>query len=409
MTITTRFAPSPTGFLHLGSVRTALINYAFTRSRGGKFILRIEDTDQTRLVDGSIQYIKDTVRSLGMKVDLSYQQSDRKDIYQKYADDLIAGDLAYKKDNAIFVKASPDDSDLIFKDHIKGDINLKYPCKDFVIIKSDGFPTYHFACVVDDHLMGVTHVFRGSEWITSVPKHIYLYDLFGWDAPSIGHLSVIVKSDGKKLSKRDKDADLRTYRDNGYMYDAIANYCLLIGHGSLGSLNTEIFTLDSIIPKFDIKGYGGSNPQFDSGKFLNINFKHLRNIPDGFYPHIVSKMIGKDVKDGFGVFLIKNKHRIKCGNDIRDLYRYKDIPVTPDLTDEDQKIVLCVLDAFKESKDIKSSILSACDKYAVDKSDKVKIFRLVRSILVNEDNGPDLQQICDFIGFDVAVDRLTLV
>jgi glutamyl-tRNA synthetase len=343
-----RFAPSPTGPLHIGGVRTALYNYLFARKNGGVFILRIEDTDQARFVEGAEEYIMESLAWCGIIVDEGireggeygpYRQSDRKSIYRQYADILVnKGDAYYAFDtpgeldsqrkesekkgetfiynaavrgnlkNSLSLKESewkdklssgehyviryrmPANEDIHFDDIIRGNIVVNSgTLDDKVLFKSDGMPTYHLAHAVDDHLMEVSHVIRGEEWLPSLPLHIMLYRSFGWDPPLFAHLPLLLKPDGKgKLSKRDGDKmgfpvfplhwpygeTAKGYREDGYYPDAFINMLALLGWNP--GTEQEIFSMDELINAFSIERVGRSGSRFDPEKAKWFNHQYLQ-------------------------------------------------------------------------------------------------------------------------------------
>jgi len=343
-----RFAPSPTGPLHIGGVRTALYNYLFAKKNGGTFILRIEDTDQTRFVKGAEEYIMESLRWCGIIVDegireggkyLPYRQSDRKEIYREYADILInKGDAYYafdtteqldqlrsetekagntfiynaavreKLNNSISLNESvwkeklekgepyvirykmAQDEDIHFDDIIRGHIVVNTnTLDDKVLFKSDGMPTYHLAHMVDDHLMEISHVIRGEEWLPSLPLHIMLYRSFGWDTPLFAHLPLLLKPDGKgKLSKRDGDKmgfpvfplfwpygeTAKGYREEGYYPEAFVNMLALLGWNP--GTEQEIFSMEELIDTFSIDRVGKSGSRFDPEKAKWFNHQYLQ-------------------------------------------------------------------------------------------------------------------------------------
>ncbi|XP_026466898.1 probable glutamate--tRNA ligase, mitochondrial [Ctenocephalides felis] len=327
-----RFAPSPTGHLHLGGLRTALINYLFAKSRHGKFILRIEDTDQTRLVPGAKeQLIKDLewagiIPDEGPKYGGSlgpYIQSQRKKIYNDEVQELLQNNSAYhcfctpkrlnllkrealrnqqvpKYDNAcrklskdevkrkldkkepycIRFKLTPDASP--FEDIIYGNIALDIAQQegDPVIIKTDGMPTYHFANVVDDHLMGITHVLRGVEWQISTPKHILLYKAFGWEPPKFGHLPLLLNSDGSKLSKRQGDITVDAYRKSGIFPQALVNFITLSGGGfdKLQSLKPKSYSLDELRDHFNLRRVNSNSCRLPEDRLPEFNRLEIQRL-----------------------------------------------------------------------------------------------------------------------------------
>ena len=351
-----RFAPSPTGPLHIGGVRTALYNYLFAKKNGGDFLLRIEDTDQTRYVPGAEDYIKEALDWCGLSPDESpwkpgdfgpYRQSERKDLYRQYADQLIESGHAYyafdteddlntmreqakaaKMPNWQYnsiTRGSMKNSVSLSEDDVKarldaGDpyvIRLKVPrndeirfhdeirgwvvvnssnVDDKVIFKSDGMPTYHLANIVDDHLMKITHVIRGEEWLPSAPLHIMLYDFLGWEQPKFAHLPLILKPDGHgKLSKRDGDRlgfpvfpidwiDPKSgekssgYREQGYFKDAFINMLVMLGWNP--GTAQEVFTMTELIEAFTLERVGKAGAKFDADKTKWYNQQYLRETSD---------------------------------------------------------------------------------------------------------------------------------
>lgn len=275
-----RFAPSPTGIPHIGGTRTALFDYLFAKKESGKFILRIEDTDQKRLVPGAEEKIEEILEWLGISPDEKFNQSERLDIYKKHAQELLNKKVAYEKEGAIFVHV-PEDKELSWTDAV-GNKKVSFKGKDvedFVILKSDGFPTYHLANVVDDHLMEITHVLRGEEWISSTPKHLYLYESFGWEVPNFVHLPVILGPDHTKLSKRHGAKSALDYRDEGYLPEVINNYTALLGWNPGG--DEEVMSLEDMISKFKLKDINTANPVFDVKKLEWMNGVYIRKLDAG--------------------------------------------------------------------------------------------------------------------------------
>lgn len=273
-----RFAPSPTGIPHIGNTRTALFNFLFAKHKKGEFILRIEDTDTKRIVKGAEEAILNILNWLGL--DHSGEiihQSDKLDLYKKHAQTLMNKKIAHKRDGAIWVKI-PENKDLIWKDLV-GEKQIKFSGKDqeeFVILKSDGFPTYHLANVVDDYLMKITHVIRGEEWISSTPKHLFLYESFGWKPPLFAHLPVILGTDKSKLSKRHGAKSALDYKEEGYLKETILNYMALLGWNPGG--NREIMDISTMTELFDLKDINTANPIFDIKKMEWLNGVWIRQL-----------------------------------------------------------------------------------------------------------------------------------
>jgi nondiscriminating glutamyl-tRNA synthetase len=336
MTVRVRFAPSPTGYVHIGSLRTALYNYLFAKRSGGKYILRIEDTDQTRLVEGAIEGMLKAMDwadihhdegpflegdKVVQKGDFGpYVQSERLPMYRKYADELLETGHAYpcfcSKDRLDDLREAqriegkitrydglcrsvpadeakqriengeshvvrlklPVDLDIIFEDIVRGRVTVNTnDMDDQVLIKADGFPTYHMAVVVDDHAMGITHIIRGEEWLPSTPKHIYLYDAFGWKAPEHVHLPNILNPDKKKLSKRQGDVAVEDFRRKGYLPEALVNYIALLGWSPEG--NEEKMPVSEMIEKFSLERVSKSGAVFDVQKLNWMNGLYIKEMP----------------------------------------------------------------------------------------------------------------------------------
>lgn len=275
-----RFAPSPTGIPHIGNTRTAFFNYLFSRHNKGKFILRVEDTDQKRIVKGSEEAIIEILEWLGIEYDKNIlHQSKRLDIYKQYAKELVTKKIAYESKGAVWVNI-PDEKSFEWNDFV-GDKKIKFEGRDqedFVILKSDGFPTYHLANVVDDHLMEITDVIRGEEWISSTPKHLYLYESFGWEKPNFAHLPVILGPDRSKLSKRHGARSVLDYREEGYVKEALLNYMALLGWNPGG--DKEQMDMEEMINLFDLKDVNTANPIFDVKKLEWLNGVWIRTIKD---------------------------------------------------------------------------------------------------------------------------------
>ncbi len=329
-TVRVRFAPSPTGYLHVGGLRTALYNFLFARQQNGAFVLRIEDTDQSRKVEGAAENLMAMLRWAGIEYDEGpdkeglagpYVQSSRLDIYREHVAQLLDKGKAYHcfctperlkevRDRQAAAKGSlnydrqcrglsaeasaarvrsgeahvvrmkvPVEGETTFSDAIRGEITIAHEIvDDQVILKSDGFPTYHLAVVVDDHLMGITHVVRGEEWLPSTPKHVLLYKAFGWDLPVFAHLPLLLNSDRSKLSKRQGDVSVEAYRDQGYLPDALVNFVALLGWNP--GDDREVFTMKELISEFSLERVGKAGAIFNLEKLAWLNAQHLRSRTD---------------------------------------------------------------------------------------------------------------------------------
>jgi glutamyl-tRNA synthetase len=328
--VRTRFAPSPTGFMHIGGVRTALYAYLVAKQNGGKFILRIEDTDQSRFVEGATEVIYDTLRDLGLNWDEGpdiggpvgpYVQSERKDHYIEYANKLVNEGKAYycfcKEERLEEIKKMaelshvayrydehcrslsleealkrveageehvirfkmPNEGTIVFEDCVYGTIVVNNDeLEDLIMIKSDGMPTYNFANIIDDHEMGISHVIRGNEYVSSTPKYILMYQALDFEVPEFIHLPVIKKSrdSDKKLSKRDGDATVDVLKAKGYLNAAIINMLALTGWSS--GKEQEIFSLEELVKVFDVKGIGKGNAIFDTEKLNWLNSHYIKEL-----------------------------------------------------------------------------------------------------------------------------------
>lgn len=325
-----RFAPSPTGYLHVGGLRTALYNYLFAKNQNGKFILRIEDTDRNRYVEGAVDNLINVLKWIGLDYDEGpqkggdygpYMQSERLSIYKQFADELIEKNHAYycfctperltelkeeqkskglqpkydkhclslsreEVENSInsgmpyVVRLNvPADQKVAFDDIVRGRVEFdSNGIDDQVLIKSDGYPTYHMANVVDDHFMKITHVVRGEEWLSSTPKHVLLYDAFGWEKPQFAHLPLLLNPDRSKLSKRQGDVAVEDYRAKGYLKEALLNFVALLGWNA--GDDVEFYYLDEMIKKFSLERVNKSGAVFDLAKLNWLNAEHLRKMPD---------------------------------------------------------------------------------------------------------------------------------
>ncbi len=318
--IKTRFAPSPTGELHIGGVRSALFVYLFAKSKGGDFLLRIDDTDRERYVEGSVERIIESLNWLGIvpdNLDNLVVQSERKELYHKYAKQLLDQGDAYictcskeqlekdkeeqvanklppmysgrcresnirledvKEGEYVIRMKMPKGEIIKFHDLIRGDIEFDSSLiDDQVLIKSDGFPTYHLATVIDDHLMEISHIIRAEEWLSSTPKHLVLFRMLGWEAPEIAHLSQVLNKDKKKLSKRDGAASVIEYKKLGFLPEALRNFIVLLGWHPKDE--TEVFeTMDSIIGAFEFERIQKAGAVFDMDKLNWFNRHYIANV-----------------------------------------------------------------------------------------------------------------------------------
>jgi glutamyl-tRNA synthetase len=297
MKIRVRFAPSPTGFLHIGGARTALFNWLYARHTGGTFLLRIEDTDAARNTQEAVNVILDGLRWLGMDWDEGpvsgdatgpnkgdcgpYFQSQRKANYQRRVEDLLSRGLAYEQEGAIKFKMTREP--ILIQDLVVGDVRRELTDReqidpDFVIVRSDGQPVFHLVNVIDDLEMNITHVIRGEDHLSNTAKHIALFRAFGVEPPKYAHIPLILNIDGTKMSKRDKGASLATYMEEGYAPEAIVNYLALLGWSPKG--NREKLPLREIIEMFDLPQILRHNARFDLAKLNWLNGEYVREMAD---------------------------------------------------------------------------------------------------------------------------------
>ncbi|OGY10005.1 MAG: hypothetical protein A3D24_03700 [Candidatus Blackburnbacteria bacterium RIFCSPHIGHO2_02_FULL_39_13] len=303
--IRTRTAPSPTGFAHVGTAYGALFNYAFAKKNNGKYIIRLEDTDVKRNVEGAEEEILASLSWLGITWDegpdsggphFPYKQSQRLEIYKEKVKELLNKKLAYEDDGAIKLKGSQDD--IVWEDLIRGSITFPASeVNDFVIVKSDGYPTYHFAVVIDDHLMEISHVIRGEEHISNTPRQIALYKAFGWELPKFGHFPTLRGADRKKLSKRRDPVNLKIFRQEGYLPEALVNFLCLLGWSH--PEGKEIFTIAEFVDNFSLDRVRKAGPVFDTQKLDWINGEYIRKTSDEELVKITLEHITGDVPEDF--------------------------------------------------------------------------------------------------------------
>lgn len=320
MEIRTRIAPSPTGSPHIGTAWQALFDYIFAKKNNGKFILRLEDTDRARYVEGSEQEIYETLKWLGFDFDEGpdkggsfgpYKQSERLDIYKKYSDELVSKGLAYQDEGAVRFKINKE-GQTTYHDLVgEKDITIENSTQeDFVILKSDGFPTYNFANVIDDHLMEISHVIRGNEYISSMPKYLQLYKSFGWEPPQFAHLPLLVGSDRSKLSKRHGAKGALEFKKEGFLKEAIINFLALLGWSH--AEDKEILSIEEMIATFDFKDFNQSSAFFDVTKLEWLNGEYIRNMNDEeLTVRLQEFLVDHPAKDKIGPVVPLIKERIK--------------------------------------------------------------------------------------------------
>ncbi len=488
-----RFAPSPTGPLHIGGVRTALFNYLFAKKHNGSFILRIEDTDQTRYVEGAEQYIVDALNWCGIPYDEGiekekgcgpYRQSERKHLYKQFADSLVASGNAYyafdtneslenhrkeheskgktfiynhhnreKLDNSLVLNEAaltsrlqsgepyvvrfktPVNQTLVLNDIVRGQMEIDTNVlDDKVLFKSDGMPTYHLANVVDDHLMGISHVIRGEEWLPSLALHQLLYDAFDWKAPQFAHLPLIMKPVGKgKLSKRDgdkmgfpvfplewKSAEgeiFSGYREDGYLPEAVVNMLALLGWNP--GTEQEIFSLEELIESFELDRVNKSGAKFDPEKTKWFQHHYFQQLPESEIENQFKNLIdSKGVTTSLNLLTIVGlvKERASFINDLWEQSSF--FFNVPEMYDEaaakkcwkaeTNKIIHAAIIVLNNVSDFKQEIISDSVKAWITESGIGfgSIMQPLRLSLVGEMKGPDVFAIMEILGKDESIKRL---
>ncbi|HLD40998.1 MAG TPA: glutamate--tRNA ligase [Candidatus Omnitrophota bacterium] len=416
-----RFAPSPTGNLHIGGARTALFNWLYARAKGGKFVLRIEDTDLVRSKKEFLDEILNSLKWLGLEWDELYHQSERFQIYRDYANQLLSKGLAYKDGEAIIFKVQPGKiqiQDLIRQEPIEFDTAV---IKDQVLIKSDLSPTYNFACVIDDALMNITHIIRGDDHISNTPKQVILYQALGLPLPAFAHLPLILGTEGGRLSKRTGATAISDYRKMGYLAPALTNYLLLLGWSP--GADQEIIALKEAAGKFDIKDANKTAAAFNLEKLNWINAQYIRGLPDDSLAELLRPLaeekgcLGDNFDRNYFISVVKLfKERINVLNDFSD---YSDFFFKEeiDLTPEAQK----KLQAKDYSGEFKLLIermdsLEAFNHPAIEQAFRGLVAELgiktgelvhpVRAALTGKTVGPGLFELMEVLGKERIARRL---
>ena len=467
MSVVTRFAPSPTGYIHVGSHRTALYNYIFARQQGGKFILRVEDTDQNRYVEGAVENLLSTLDKLGIEFDAGpgkedengpYFQSQRNDIYDRGVKRLMDEGKAYrcfctserlealrkeqmekqiptgydgkcryltqeesderaKTEKFVIRLKTPGEGFCEFKDIVRGDVKIAWSqVDDQVLVKSDGFPTYHLANVVDDHHMEVTHVIRGEEWLPSVPKHLFLYECFGWQPPQMAHLPLLLNADRSKLSKRQGDVAMEDYLKKGYTPEALNNFLALLGWNPGGK--NEIYSIDELIKAFDLNKINKAGAVFDVQKLDWMNGQYIKNMDVERYLNEARKWLGdaKVNEDKLDTALMAVKTSLSVFTDVPDkLAVFTGEPATPD----EQAKEMLELDSTKQVFKAYNDKVSTLNELSVDVFKSVmkeiqqetgvkgkNLWMPVRIGLTGEMHGPELGYIVEYLGKDENIKRI---
>lgn len=467
--VRTRMAPSPTGEIHVGSMAMLLKNYAFAKKHGGTFILRIEDTDQTREVPGAVERILRVVKAYGLTWDegpdiggpyAPYTQSERLPLYKQHAEQLVEQGQAYycfctrerleklreeqmankqqpkydgrcraldptevtdrlaKNEPAVIRLKVPKNEQINFTDLIRGEISVSgKDIDDQVLLKTDGFPTYHLAVVVDDNAMQISHILRGEEWISSTPKHVLLYKAFGWQPPIFAHVPIFLNPDGKgKMSKRKGEVSAQSFLDNGYLPEAMLNFFMLLGWGH--PEQKEVFSLDEYCKYFDPVDISSKSVVFDLVKLQWLNGVYIRTLSESvlfeklqpFIPSDCSPELAKKI-----IPLIHERLAILSEFEVLSAFFYRDITVdpaalvkkaTPELVHEQLKKTIAALEnipAWDEAS------LETAIRELQEKNDwkRRQYFMLLRLAVSGEAATPPLFTMIETLGKSVTLERLS--
>lgn len=400
MKVRTRFAPSPTGYLHIGGLRTAAYAYAVAKHNAGDFLLRIEDTDQKRNVPGATESLKKTLQMFGLRWDEIYVQSERLDLYKKAAERLVEEGHAYRFEGAIKLKVPEDETisyhDYVFRQEIKWNSNEVF---EPVILKSDGFPTYHLAVVVDDHDMKITHVLRGYDWMPSTPIHLLIYKYLGYETPEIGHLTDIQSPDGGKLSKRKGNVSVEQFLADGYLPEALLNFVILLGWAPKD--NREMFTLAEFVENFREDGFGKSNPRYVPDKLNWFNQQYIRKLS---VTELENKLKDFTTRKDFGKLIPLVRDRLVALKDFDELTSYFfERPKTEKQNPEIVSHAISVLD-----KEFDGKILEVeARKFCAEKNIKVgDYFMALRLTVTGRAATPPLWDVMNILGRKETVERL---
>ena len=459
-----RFAPSPTGYLHIGGLRTALYNYLFAQKNNGKLILRIEDTDQKRLVENSISNILKALEWVGIEfnegphIDSSpkgpYTQSERLNIYKKYILELIRSGHAYvcfysnerleeleksaiakqsasefdkkfkrmnpedaiaqmETENSVVRLAMPEDGKLVVNDLIKGTLKFDYSLiDDPIIIKSDGFPTYHFASVVDDYSMQISHVIRGEEWLPSLPKHIHLYNCFNWSVPEFAHLPLLLNQDKSKLSKRQGDVAVEDYIKKGYLKESIINFIALLGWHE--SNNREFYTLEDLKSVFSLDRVQSSGAVFDLQKLNWINQHYIKELDSKKILQLSESYIPQNWKVSLDMIdSIKEKLsnfaeiEIELSPFFTKPKASKELMLEKYPNTDFNSVLPALIQELEEHQAVSKEILNEIMGSVASKTGcKGKnLWQPVRFIITGQEHGPDLVSFIAIIGLEECIQR----
>ena len=414
--VKTRFAPSPSGYLHIGGVRTALYAWLYARNQGGKFLLRIEDTDIERSSEESKLSILEGMKWLGLEHDEEIiHQSERFEVYKDRADELISAGKAYESEGAIRFK-SDRSSNVIISDHVFGDVEVNGDeMDDFIIMRSNGAPTYHFAVVIDDFESGITHVMRGDDHLKNTARHIQLMKAFDYPIPDFVHLPMILGPDGSRLSKRHGAMNVLHYKEEGFSSEALLNYLVRLGW-SKG--DQEIFSIQEMIDGFDLVGINKASAKFDIEKLRWVNQQHLLNTDDSELKMMLearsdaAKGLNDEVTTNF-INAYKNRANTindlvsSCDNLFSDEIKYDQDSAEKFLKKEILSPLKDVVDALKRSEwnqeSISEALKSVCEKHEIGFG---KIGQPIRIAVTGGTQSPSIDQTLILLDQSIVVDRI---
>ena len=474
--IKTRIAPSPTGYMHIGNVRTALFAWLLARQNNGQFVLRIEDTDRNRFTEGAEEHIVESLKWLGLDWDAGpdkpdelgpYRQSQRLEIFNKYAQKLIKSGKAYADPTTpnqlaeLREKAKAEKRPFRFREHrpenppewrpglslrlridadkspdwhdeVRGDIKgSSENIDDFILVKADGFPTYNFAHIVDDHEMQITHVIRGDEFISSVPKYLFLYEALGVKPPVFAHLPPILAPDGKKkLSKRDGAPDLLSYRDQGYMPEAVANFLALLGWND--GTEQEMYSIKELIEKFSLNRVQKSGARYDEQKLTWISGHHIRSTkledlyklttsPKNWWPESASSTSDEEKLKILGLVQEKLKNFNELSDNVRFFFVEPEISLDEVLGLDKQLSKKLELTEAKKMLESVTSELEQCDFSVGDLETRLRemvekletkagiLFKLIRISITGSTVAPGLFETMEALGKETILKRLAKI
>lgn len=470
MKVRTRYAPSPTGFMHIGNLRTAIFEYLLAKKYNGDFILRIEDTDQEREVEGAIDFIYNTLDLCGFKIDEGpnnegnfgpYIQSKRKDIYKEYALKLVEMGKAYYcfcseeeltkmrekadarkkpflydgrcsrlskekieenlKNNVPYVirQKMPKEGVTIVEDLIYGKVKIDNSIlDDQILLKSDEFPTYNFANVIDDHLMEITHVIRGKEYLDQTAKYNLLYEAFGWEKPTYIHVAMVLGEDGNKLSKRNGDASFMDLYNEGYLPEAIVNYLSLLGWSP--ETNQEVFSMEELISNFNEERISKSSSQYDVKKLKWFNHQYINKMDDEKYLSWIKKYFSNECdksEEWLNHLLLIYKSHLNYGKEINELtssFFNKEFVIDAEAKEfmESDEVIPKVVDVFKEEiKATSNWSVEALQEVINNVKEKAGVkgkmlFMPIRIAASGIMHGPELADTLYLIGKEEILNRL---